>query len=196
MRYLTGTNVLTLSVWKLTMMITTVAMPDQVAVASVLQAVFVGVALVVPLLTLLTLLLLWVVPLPRRVARVVLFVAEVLHAWSALDVLVVALCVALVEIGQFTRFVIGTRCDALNALFARYAMPIFELQKEPPVCFDVHTVLLRGVSVLGAACAAYFVFTAVVMAACSAALHEQHQGDDDGDDDGDGDGGGGGGGRG
>jgi hypothetical protein len=193
MRYLSGTDTLRLSLIKLGTMITDVAMPspDQLVGATVLKVVFLGVAFALPLAHLLIVLILWLIPLPLGFARRLLFVAEVVSAWAALDVFAVSLLVALFEIRQFAQFIIGDKCDLINQLLRDYASAVFPAG-ETPKCFDVHTVLLDGVWVLVAAFVAYFLISWYVTHLCHAALepHVEVQpvpkvrdADDDNDDD-------------
>ena len=154
--------------WRLGVKITEVGMPDQFFGTRLLQVVFLSVALFMPLLSMLTLLFLWLAPLPRRIARGVLFACEVMHAWSALDVFGVSLLVALFEIRQFAKFIIGDRCDLINRLLDQYAKELFV--DGPATCFDVHTKLLRGCWILVGSFAAYFLVSALVMHLCNAAL--------------------------
>jgi hypothetical protein len=168
---LNGTDTLRLSLIKLGTMITEVAMPspEQLAGATVLKVVFLGVAFALPLAHLFIVLILWLIPMPLRVARRVLFVAEVVSAWAALDVFAVSLLVALFEIRQFAQFIIGDKCDLINKLLKEYASAVFPAGEEP-TCFDVHTVLLDGVWVLVAAFAAYFLISWYITHLCHAAL--------------------------
>lgn len=45
---------------------------------------------------------------------------QVLYAWSAPDVLVVAMVASTLEMGLFVTFVIGSKCDAINAVLKEY----------------------------------------------------------------------------
>lgn len=54
--------------------------------------------------------------LPVRVAGKLLTAAEVLYAWSAPDVLFVSMVTTTLEIQNFVNFVLGDRCDGLNAV--------------------------------------------------------------------------------
>jgi hypothetical protein len=58
----------------------------------------------------------WFVPLSLSRQRLMLVIAEVLNAWNALDVFVVSIAAALVEIQQFAAFIVGDSCDGINQL--------------------------------------------------------------------------------
>lgn len=174
MRYLSGTDTLRLSLIKLGLMITDVAMPtaSQASGALALKIIFLSVSFCLPLLHLGMLFVLWLVPMSLRAARYLLFVAEVVSAWAALDVFVVSLLVALFEIRQFAQFIIGDHCDQINALLKQYFSEAFPAG-ETPTCFDVHTVLLDTTWVLVSAFGAYFVFSWYAMHLCHAALEPE-----------------------
>jgi hypothetical protein len=174
MRYLSGTDTLRLSLIKLGLMITDVAMPtaSQASGAMALKIIFLSVSFCLPLLHLGMLFVLWLVPMSLRAARYLLFVAEVVSAWAALDVFVVSLLVALFEIRQFAQFIIGDHCDQINVLLKQYFAGAFPAG-ETPTCFDVHTVLLDTTWVLVSAFGAYFVFSWYAMHLCHAALEPE-----------------------
>jgi hypothetical protein len=58
-------------------------------------------AFVLPLFFLITLGILWMVPLKLEIQRVLFTAAEILNAWSTIDVFVVSIVAALLEIRQF-----------------------------------------------------------------------------------------------
>ena len=72
-----------------------------------LQASYFIYLLVMPLLFLCCLLALWVLPFRLHAVKKFLAVTEVINAWSALDVFVIALVACLLEIQQFAAFIVG-----------------------------------------------------------------------------------------
>ena len=121
-----------------------------------IQASFFLFALAVPLALVLCVLALWAAPLTLRAQRRLLAAAEVLSAWSAMDVFVASVAVALLEISQFAAFIVGDKCDAVDALLRDYAD---DLLHGDDTCFDVQTSLRDGCGWLFAAAA---VFPAIV----------------------------------
>ena len=99
-----------------------------------IQTAYLLFALVVPLAQLLILLLLWLAPLTLRRQKQWFVAAEVLNAWSALDVFIVSIIAALLQIRQFAQFIVGGRCDAIDALLRKYLPNALD---GDPVCFDV-----------------------------------------------------------
>lgn len=87
-----------------------------------------------PFAVLLTMLILWVVPMTLAAQRSLFVLAEVLNAWSTLDVFCIAIAAALLEIQQFAAFIVGDSCDGINVILAEY----FDTQLEgDDKCFDV-----------------------------------------------------------
>lgn len=114
-----------------------------------IQAVFFTYAFGVPVAHLVVLFFLWVLPMYPATQRKWFHVAEVLNAWSALEVFVISIIAALVEIRQFAQFIIGSRCDQINVILKEY------LNKEldgDDRCFDVQAYLQQGCWILFAAC--------------------------------------------
>jgi len=87
-----------------------------------------------PFAVLLTMLVLWVVPLTLAWQRSLFVLAEVLNAWSALDVFCIAIAAALLEIQQFAAFIVGDSCDGINVILAEYLDGPLEGDDK---CFDV-----------------------------------------------------------
>lgn len=99
-----------------------------------LQASFFLFGQAMPFALLLTMLVLWVVPLTLSMQRTIFVLAEVLNAWSALDVFCISIAAALLEIQQFAAFIVGDSCDAINVFLAEFMDPLLEGDDK---CFDV-----------------------------------------------------------
>lgn len=87
-----------------------------------------------PLGLLIALMCLWLVPMTLPTQRSIFVLAEVLNAWSALDVFCVSIAAALLEVQQFAAFIVGDGCDGINVILAEYMDPILEGDDK---CFDV-----------------------------------------------------------
>lgn len=74
-----------------------------------LQVTYFMFALGVPMAHLLSILILWVTPLTLRAQHRLFVLAEVFYAWAAIDVFVVVIIAALLEIRQFAAFIVGDR---------------------------------------------------------------------------------------
>jgi len=104
-----------------------------------------------------------------RPFSVVSLASEVMSAWNALDVLVVSILAAVLEIRQFALFILGDKCDALDALLESIP-PIASRLPGSVTCFDVRSELREGFFVLLAAAVVSSIVSQVVLRMCSAAL--------------------------
>lgn len=127
--------------------------------------------------------------LPVRVAGKLLTAAEVLYAWSAPDVLFVSMVTTTLEIQNFVNFVLGDRCDGLNAVLrvvfdkVRHGLVgvhVYESIRQPlnpprasphptqeldgdDVCFDMVASMESGVWIYGAASLIFFALAALIL---------------------------------
>jgi hypothetical protein len=143
--------------------------PDSFGVRFI-QVTWFSFAIAIPLCYLLLLLVLWLTPLTPRLQRGVFVVTEVFNAWSALEVVVVSIVAALLELQQFSQFIIGNRCDLINPLLAQYFGPYLDGDTK---CFDVIATLDDGCYILFTACVIYVVVGLGVQIACHKALRER-----------------------
>ena len=103
-----------------------------------IQASYFAFGLGMPLAFMTALLLLWITPLTLRVQKFCVVMTEVLNAWNALDVFVVSIVAALMEIQQFASFIVGDSCDIINEVL-KETMDT-ELEGDDK-CFDVVATL-------------------------------------------------------
>lgn len=116
-----------------------------------------------------TLMVLWAAPLTNRLQRHGLVCAQVMNAWSALDVFMVSIMAGVLEIRQFALFIIGDKCDGLDALVAKIP-PIASRVPGAITCFDVESELQPGFYVLLVAVIVSTIVGNIVMHRCSEAL--------------------------
>ena len=103
-------------------------------------------AFVFPLIYLVLILALWTVPLTLYEQRKLHVTVEVIHAWGAMEVFVLSIVAALLELKQFAGFIVGSKCDMINRLVTAYLSEA--LPAEDDVCFTVITQLTHGTFVL------------------------------------------------
>eukprot|EP01125_Pyxidicula_operculata_P019199 TRINITY_DN694_c1_g1_i1.p1 TRINITY_DN694_c1_g1~~TRINITY_DN694_c1_g1_i1.p1 ORF type:complete len:571 (-),score=154.12 TRINITY_DN694_c1_g1_i1:331-2043(-) len=134
------------------------------------QVVFFLFALVIPFCHLAVLLLIWLIPLSTKNQRRLFVITEIFNAWSAIDVFIVSVIAALLEIKQFAAFIVGDHCDLINALLQKY----FDgpLQGND-VCFSVEATLDQGCWILFASSAVYILGGYMIMRACHKALNKE-----------------------
>ena len=153
-----------------------------------IQATFFLFAFVVPLCQVGVLLVLWNVPLRLRRQTRLFLAAEVLHAWSGLEVLVFSIVVALLELGQFVQFIVRPYCDPSPGSGSAFILPggltidgilrkasgAFQLQLAgDDTCFDVHAELDMGCWLLFAASLLSLGGSSFVLTTCHSALERR-----------------------
>eukprot|EP00727_Mastigamoeba_balamuthi_P005558 m51a1_g1621 putative 7-dehydrocholesterol reductase (1557) ;mRNA; r:231026-240684 len=138
--------------------------------ARLIEVSFFATAVAVPVVHLVVLLFLWLVPLSLVAQRATFVVAEVLNAWCAIEVYIISIIAALLEIRQFAAFMVGGRCELVNPVLAQ----LLDIPLEGnDICFEVKAEVLPGSWVLLGACVLYITATAIVMRRCHKALHDR-----------------------
>ncbi|KAJ8602255.1 hypothetical protein CTAYLR_003634 [Chrysophaeum taylorii] len=106
-----------------------------------LSAVYFVYALAFPVILPPVLLVLWLVPMSYESMSYFFRLCEVVNAWAALDVFMLAIIASITEISQFAQFMVGDKCDAINKILKKY------LNKQlhgDDKCFDVVTQIHHG----------------------------------------------------
>lgn len=135
-----------------------------------LQSCFLMFALVFPIAHLLSILILWLIPLTLKAQYRVYVMVECFNAWAAIDVFVIVIIACLLEVQQFAQFIVGDGCDQVNVFLAEYLAPYLDGDN---VCFDVVTTLNRGCWVLFSAAVVALICNFIVMRTCRSALAER-----------------------
>ena len=134
------------------------------------QLIYFLTILIFPICHLLTVIILWLVPLSRKIQKFIYTICEILNAWSCIDVFVVSIIAAIVEISQFTAFIVGDKCDFINPFLEKF---FDETLDGHDTCFEVNANLQSGCWILFAAAIMYFIGSMVVMKVCRNALYER-----------------------
>jgi hypothetical protein len=145
-------------------------------------------AMVVPLIRVILLMILWSVPMTLVTTKRLHHLAEVVAAWSAMDVFLVSIIAAVMEIGQLSAEVIssafgpieGTLCEVLeaiplpvlNAIFHQIGLNPLDLSKGCQL-FRVDAVLHSGCWILLAAVLICEVIAHIIMELCEASISER-----------------------
>lgn len=127
------------------------------------QAIFLLFALVMPQLYLVTLIVMWVFKMKHVTHERFFVFAEILRAWSAMEVFVLSVIAALTELEQFAQFLVGNRCDFINPILSKYFAPFLDGNTK---CFDVTTTLTSGCWIMFVGCLLYIVIGQIVMSLC------------------------------
>ncbi|KAH3764216.1 Paraquat-inducible protein A [Pelomyxa schiedti] len=133
------------------------------------QLMFVLTSIVAPAALLLSLAVLWFIPMKEPTQKRWYTLCEVLNAWSALEVFVVSIIAAILEIEQFAQFIVEEPCAGVNMILNNRI-------GEGATCFDVQAKLLMGCWLLFGASVVYIVTAIIVMRLCHAALMEPGKG--------------------
>ena len=123
-----------------------------------------------PIFHLIITIILWLVPFSRKVQSIIYSISEILNAWSCLDVFVVSIIAAVLEIGQFAKFIVGDKCDFIDPFIKKY---FYETLDGHDTCFEVEAYLQSGCWVLFISAITYFIASFIVMKVCRKALYER-----------------------
>ena len=138
-----------------------------------IQGSFMLFAFIIPLIYIVSILCLWIVPLYAKEQKAFFIVAEIIRAWSAMEVFVLAVVTALIALQQFTKFIIGDRCDTIDSLIKTFFPWIFEGGNE--VCFNIKATLLRGCWLMFTAVVIYIIVGQIVMTLCHKVIQERDE---------------------
>ena len=134
------------------------------------QTVYFLTVLVMPLSFLTVVIILWFIPMPRKAQQILYDIAEILNAWSCMDVFVVCIFASIAEISQFTAFIVGDKCDFINPVIQKYFSKTLDGHD---TCFEVKTYLAEGCWLFFGAAASFFVCSVVILKTCRSALNER-----------------------
>jgi len=134
-----------------------------------IQGVFLIFTFVVTVAYHVLLICLWCLPIAKKHQRHLLIAAQIMNAWSALDVFVVSILASVLEISLFVELqIIGDKCDGIDAVLSRSRIA----SKLPGkiTCFDVVSELQPGFFILFFAMLISWVTGSIVLQRCSRLL--------------------------
>ena len=134
------------------------------------QTIYFLTVFALPITHLIVVIFLWLIPFSRKIQKFLYSISEILNAWSCLDVFVISIIAAVVEIGQFTEFIVGDKCDFINPFIEQYFSNILDGHN---TCFEVKADLQSGCWILFIAAITYFIGSMIVMNVCRNALYER-----------------------
>ena len=136
-----------------------------------MQACFFVFSVITPIACMLVFAFLWLGPkftLPQLKSLAVL--AEILNAWSGLDIFCVSILAALLEIQQFASFIVGTSCDGINTYLQEYLNTALD---GDDLCFDVVTALYPACGMLFFAAFLLAITSIPAVSFCESALQDR-----------------------
>ena len=134
------------------------------------QVIYFLTVLVTPLTFLVVVGILWFIPMSRKAQTIIYAIAEILNAWSCIDVFVIAIVASLTEIEQFTKFIVGDKCDTIDPIIKKYFSKILDGHD---TCFQVKTYLQEGCWLFFVAAISFFITSFVILKVCRNALNER-----------------------
>ena len=134
------------------------------------QFIYFFTILAIPITFLVILIILWFVPMSRRAQMFLYSIAEILNAWSCIDVFVIALLAGVLQIAQFAKFMVGDKCDSIDPIIHNYFSKTLNGHDS---CFEVQTYLLEGSWLFFAAAITFFIASFVILKVCRNALNER-----------------------
>jgi len=129
-------------------------------------------ALVMPLMCLISLLILFVVPMRMRRQQQIFILVEVTNAWSAVEVFVISILVSLVEIGPFSSSMVEQHCSMLEKILAGFSTD--ELHH----CFSVKSTIDSSAAVLITGVLGTSLITSTLHRLCHHAIWERIERED------------------
>ena len=134
------------------------------------QVIYFLTVLAIPLAFLANIIILWFIPMKRRAQKIFYDIAEILNAWSCIDVFVIAIIASLAEIGQFTKFIVGDKCKDIDPIVETYFKHILDGHN---TCFEVQSYLEEGCWLFFGAAISFFISSFFILKVCRNALNER-----------------------
>ncbi|ELP86273.1 hypothetical protein EIN_114170 [Entamoeba invadens IP1] len=105
-----------------------------------------------PMVHMICMLVLWLVPMTRRIQNMMFTVCEILYAWSCIDVFIISVIAAVLELSQFAAFMVEPFCDvplggsgmSVDSIIAKYFSTEEFIKDGHETCFEVKTELTSG----------------------------------------------------
>lgn len=141
---------------------------------TIIQITFLFFALVMPFACLVTITILYYIPMTLRGQQIVFMLAEIANAWSAIEVFLLSVLASMLELSQFASFMVGDHCDFLKAKFFH---DLFQNQ----TCFSVESNVRVGVIYLCTGVAMYNLIVFMGLRLAHNALEERMLREGDGE---------------
>ena len=136
--------------------------------------IFVICALFVPLLQCFCLSVMWSRPMTIMQQKKLVVINEIVSAWQYLEVYLIAIVVAVLQIGQISGFMVGDLCNDLKATLDQLrAAGIIESRDAQ--CFYVHASVERGCYILLGAAVVLNCLSRGVISAAHAAIEDREE---------------------
>jgi len=137
-----------------------------------ISLVFVITSFAVPVFQMLSLIVLWLAPLTLRGQKRLMVTCEILTAWQYLEVYMIAVVVALMQLGSLASTLSGGYCNQLVAVF-RTLLDLGIISSQHVGCFDLTTKIEPSVYLLLVAALLLNLVTQFVMNVTRSAIEDR-----------------------
>jgi len=137
----------------------------------VLWGVYLFFSIFIPISHLICLLLLWLCPLSLAYQRRLMFLTHMHQAWGCLEVVVLSMFAALLELTQFVDFIEKEYCWAVDEMIT----PLLKNTDVQPLCIFVKSELLNGSWILLACALIYMLISQLVEHLAGRAIDERRR---------------------
>lgn len=142
---------------------------------------FILTAFIVPILQCTLLAFIWFIPVNLKALKRSLYFVEILEAWQYAEVYLLTVCVATLNLGEVSTYMINEYCGSLDYLF-QFAVQYEILDVEDGQCFYVDPAIKQGFYVLLVACVMLWGLQRIVVQLSIASVEERkaiEKGDND-----------------
>eukprot|EP00940_MAST-03C_sp_MAST-3C-sp2_P000408 g408.t1 len=139
-----------------------------------LVVVFVVCSIVAPIVESLILVYAWVKPHTLRGLKQCIVAVEIVAAWQYMEVYLIAIMVASLQLGEISGFMVNTYCDDLGDIFATLVQMGF-LEARDGQCFYVHASIMDGAYILLLAAVLLAVLSQLVIHLTYAAIEDRER---------------------
>ena len=143
--------------------------PKQAA-AILIQAVYFLTIFIIPLSLIINLIILWLIPLPRKIQKVYYFIVEILNSFSCLDVFIISMIVSILQFPKYIEGVIGKKCEPFNPYIEKYLNKVLDGHNS---CLELDSYIKEGCWILLIAAIIFLISSNLVMIVCRDALNER-----------------------
>ena len=134
------------------------------------QIIYFLTVFLMPMAMLINILFLWFIPLSRRAQKYFYLIAEILNAWSCLDVFVISMIITIIQISQFAAYIVEDKFGLFTPFVSKYLDKTLDGHA---TCYEVQAKLHSGCLILIIAAIMFFISSNVVMKICRNALDER-----------------------
>ena len=143
--------------------------PNQPA-AILIQFVYFITIFIMPIAVIISLIILWFIPLPRKVQKLCYSIVEIFNSFSCLDVFILSMIVSIIQFPKYIEGTIGKKCESINPYIEKYLNTFLDGHNS---CFEMNSYTKEGVWILLIAAIIFLIISNLVMIVCRNSLNER-----------------------